>query len=160
MKQTAYKINQGNYLIYQDGRLFSEQTKKFKKWSKDTNGYMRCTIWNNNKSITVSQHRLLAEIFIPNPLNKLQVNHINGVKYDNRLENLEWVTQSENGLHSFANGLQKVTKPCKKVIDTSNNKIYDSVTEAAKHNGISRSHLSNMLTGKFNNKTTLKLYGK
>jgi hypothetical protein len=121
---------------------------------------MRCTIWNNNKSITVSQHRLLAEIFIPNPLNKLQVNHINGVKYDNRLENLEWVTQSENGLHSFANGLQKVTKPCKKVIDTNNNKIYDSVTEAAKDNIISRSHLSNMLTGKINNKTTLKLYGK
>lgn len=159
-KQTAYKINQGNYLIYQDGRLFSEQTKKFKKWSKNTNGYIRCTIWNNNKSITVSQHRLLAEIFIPNPLNKLQVNHINGVKYDNRLENLEWVTQSENGLHSFANGLQKVTKPCKKVIDTNNNKIYDSVTEAAKDNIISRSHLSNMLTGKINNKTTLKLYGK
>ena len=45
-------------------------------------------------------------------------------------------------------------------MDTSNNKIYNSVTEAAKNNVISRSHLSNMLTGKFNNKTTLKLYAK
>jgi hypothetical protein len=159
-KQTAYKINQGDYLIYQDGRLFNEKTKKFKKWSKDANGYIRCTIWNSNMPITVSQHRLLAEMFIPNPLNKLQVNHINGIKHDNRIDNLEWVTQSENSLHSFANGLQKVTRPCKKVIDTSNNKIYESVTEAAKDNTISRSYLSNMLTSKNNNKTTLKLYGK
>ena len=93
-------------------------------------------------------------------MNKLQVNHINCIKQDNRIDNLEWVTQSENSLHSFANGLQKVTRPCKKVIDTSNNKIYESVTEAAKDNTISRSYLSNMLTGKNNNKTTLKLYGK
>jgi len=160
-KQTAYKINQGNYLIYQDGRLFSEQTKKFKKWSKDTNGYMRCTIWNNNKSITVSQHRLLAQIFIPNPLNKLQVNHINGVKYDNRLENLEWVTQSENGLHSFANGLQKVTKPnMMSVIDKVSGNLYESISEASRQTKWSVSHLSNMLTGKSINKTNLEFYGK
>jgi hypothetical protein len=143
-----------------DGSLYNHKTKKFKKWTKDTNGYMKTQIWVGGKPKNVHQHRLLAQEFINNSKNKKQVNHINGIKHDNRIENLEWVTQSENGLHSFANGLQKVTKPCKKVIDTSNNKIYDSVTEAAKYNGISRSHLSNMLIGKFNNKTTLKLYKK
>ena len=117
---------------------------------------MRTQIWTNGKCINITQHRILAQYFIDNLENKTQVNHINGIKHDNRLENLEWVTQSENALHSFANGLQKVTRPCKKVVDISSYKIYDSVTEAAKDNMISRSYLSNMLTGRFNNKTTLK----
>jgi hypothetical protein len=69
------------------------------------------------------------------------------------------VTQSENAKHSFANGLQKVTRPCKKVIDVATNKIYQSVTEAANDFKICRSHLSNMLIGRVANKTTLKFYG-
>lgn len=46
-------------------------------------------------------HRLVATIFIPNPENKLFVNHINGFKWDNRKQNLEWTTQSENELHNY-----------------------------------------------------------
>lgn len=154
---TAHKINQGEYLIYEDGRLFNMKNKNYKKWTKDTNGYMRCTIWSNNKSLTVSQHRLLAEMFIYNPENKLQVNHKNGIKHDNRLENLEWVTQSENGKHSFANGLQKPTKPhMRKVLNTITNEIYESIAEASRQNNIHVGNLCNMLNGKINNYTKLK----
>ena len=158
-KKTAV-IENSNYSICINGQLINIKNNKIKIWTKDTNGYMKTQIWLNGKAKNITQHRILAKYFIKNDLNKSQVNHINGIKHDNRIENLEWVTQSENSIHSFANGLQKVTRPYKKVIDTSNNKIYNSVTEAAKDNLISISHLSNMLTGKFNNKTTLKLYGK
>jgi hypothetical protein len=161
-QQTAkcMHIFSSTYDIYSDGKLYNLKTKKFKKWTKDANGYIKTQMWVDGKSKNIHQHRLLAEQFIPNPEFKKQVNHINGIKSDNRIENLEWVTQSENTKHSFANGLQKVTRPCKKVFDIATNKIYESVTEAARQHGICRSHLSNMLIGKITNKTTLKFYGK
>lgn len=54
---------------------------------------------------TVKCHRIIATAFIPNPYNKPQVNHINGIKSDNRIENLEWVTRSENAIHAHKTGL-------------------------------------------------------
>ncbi len=67
-------------------------------------GYLRMKLSNNGFSKRVMLHRIIAEAFIPNPLNKKVINHINNNKKDNRIENLEWCSQSENCLHSVKLG--------------------------------------------------------
>ena len=64
------------------------------------NGYVGCSVSQDGRRRSTTIHALVAEAFIPNPGGKPEVNHKNGVKDDNRAENLEWVTRSENQRHS------------------------------------------------------------
>jgi hypothetical protein len=72
-------------------------------------GYIYIGLSNNNKTKHHYVHRLVANAFISNPLSKATVNHINGIKDDNRVENLEWATQAENNKHSYDSGIKKPT---------------------------------------------------
>lgn len=85
--------------------LYPIKEKIFKQ-SLDSNGYPGVCLTKNKKELFRTVHRLVALTFIPNPENKKEVNHINGIKTDNRFENLEWNTTSENQIHSYENGLQ------------------------------------------------------
>jgi len=80
------------------------------KTSLDGGGYLKIILHKNKKKYTKKIHRLVALNLIPNPKNLREINHINGIKTDNRLENLEWVTPSQNTRHSFYMGLQKPIK--------------------------------------------------
>lgn len=73
------------------------------KWR--TNEYLDAEVHVGSKRRTVKQHRLLAQTFLVNPDNLPQINHINGDKHDNRLENLEWVSAQQNVIHSYKTGL-------------------------------------------------------
>ena len=84
-----------DYLIYNDGRVWSKKSNKFLKEFKNDRGYIQIVLSDENKKYTFTAHRLVAEHYIPNLENKPQVDHINRNRSDNRVDNLRWVNIQE-----------------------------------------------------------------
>jgi len=130
---------------------------------KHHSGYIFVRLCNGagvkQKNITV--HRLVANAFIPNPLNKPCVNHIDGNKANNRVDNLEWVTYKENTEHAIEHGLQnphnnnrhgKGNSNSRKVCQFTKTGVYirdwNSISEAARHYGAKPSTIINNIKGR------------
>jgi len=101
---------EGRYAITKKGGVWSypkacNQNRNGRWLSKRLGGSGYYSQILDGKSLKI--HRILAMIFIPNPGNKLEVNHIDGIKTHNELDNLEWCTRSENMIHANITGLQK-----------------------------------------------------
>lgn len=79
------------------------------KQKKTRDGYLETTLFKNGKPQFVRTHRIVAGAFCENPQGKLEVNHIDGNKLNNRADNLEWVTSSENQKHAYKMGLQTIS---------------------------------------------------
>lgn len=98
--------------LYQVSNMGRVRSCKYGKWkvlkpATINKGYFFVNLWRNGEGKHYLVHRLVAEAFIPNPDDKPQVNHINGVKNDNREVNLAWCTSSENRQHAYDAGLNK-----------------------------------------------------
>jgi hypothetical protein len=95
------------YKISKDGNIYSLKHKKLLKPQKNRKGYLWVTLYNGNKYSRFSIARLMAMVFIRKPKINEQINHKNGIKTDNRIENLEWCSYEENMIHANKNGLIK-----------------------------------------------------
>jgi len=143
-----------NYLINSKGQVFSLFSNKYLIPQKNGNGYYHFSLSNNKKVKIITVHRLIAMHFIENIDNKPFINHINGIKTDNRIENLEWCTHRENCNHAYKTGLTKNTiiavkkSNSKIVLDINTGIFYNSVKEVADLYG----YLPNVLRNKLNNK--------
>ena len=100
------------YSVSNYGNIRNDFTGRILSTSVNNNGYCVVTICNGNYRQKFV-HRIVAQAFIENQKNKKTVNHINGIKTDNRVENLEWATHSENVRHAYLNGLAVMTDEIK-----------------------------------------------
>ena len=132
---------EGYYKINKKGEVFSLDRKvkfrdfeitvnyKKKKSTKLKTGYYAVGLWKDNKQYLATIHSLLAETFIPNPNKYRCINHIDGNKENNSLENLEWCSNSHNVQHAYDTGLAKTNK---KVICVETGIVYASIAEASR----------------------------
>jgi hypothetical protein len=104
----------------------------------------------NTKAKRTLVHRLVGTYFIPNPENKPHINHKNGVRGDNRVENLEWCTHMENIQHAYRSGLANPAKGANhyrsiRIMNTQTGDVYESLTVATKRLGVCRLTINKIL---------------
>lgn len=92
-----------------------------KTTKEQNNGYLYVNLWKNSKMKSKKIHRLVAEAFLDNPQNKPQVNHIDGNKENNCVDNLEWISASDNCKHAYNSGLSNPIKNLPKDLKGKNN---------------------------------------
>ena len=154
------KEYQGDYLVSNKGRIKSLKFKlpRIRKDGNNGHGYRFIPLTKNGVTKNFYIHRLVAEHFIPNPENKSTVNHKDGNKNNNCVDNLEWATQSENSQHGFDTGLNKQksgaeNKSSKAVIQYSLSgdfiREYVSMTEAGNTIGCAASNIGACCRGKY-----------
>ena len=148
----AYEVsNKGNVrTYYKRGTNKVGLDPKNMKIQTLSTGYSAVCIHRRNKLV----HRLVAKAFIDNPKNKRTVNHRNGIKSDNRVENLEWATYSENHAHAFKNGIRSISEYQKNAISKSSRGSNNSISKLTekdipiirtlKNDGLSNKEIGNI----------------
>jgi hypothetical protein len=105
MPRTYTKYFISDYEITREGNVINKHTGRMLKLQPNGKGYLRFAVQTENGKRFVFVHRLVAQIYVPNPDGKPQVNHIDGDKTNNNADNLEWVTNADNRRHAVDTGL-------------------------------------------------------
>lgn len=146
MPRQYKKFTIDDYEITRDGNIINKHTGRYVKPQPNGKGYLRVSI--GKKLMFV--HRLVAEKYIPNEGNKPQVNHKDGNKSNNCVDNLEWVTNQENRNHAVKNGLQVSGERCsyskltKSQVSFIREHTEITSTEMAKVFGVSRTTINDI----------------
>lgn len=129
----------GLYQVSNLGRVRNVKSGNIKKLSVNCkNGYVSVSLFKSGKRKVFYTHRLVATMFIPNPNNLEEVNHLSEVKTDNRVDNLEWCSHEYNMKYGSRNKRQSNTmtgrKPTnfKKVVCVETGQVFNTITEAKK----------------------------
>lgn len=129
-----------NYEVSSLGRVRNIETGLILSGTK--NNYIQICLRKEGTRNILDVHRIVAKTFIQNPENKPCVNHIDGNKHNNRVDNLEWVTYSENTRHAFRTGLIQITnnhisnRIKQKVLCVETGQVFESLNQVAKYLGV------------------------
>ena len=139
-----------NNQISSYGNVKGAREKELKTWLR--NGYKSVSLYYKGRKHTFNIHRLVAENFIANDLNKECVNHIDGDKQNNNMSNLEWCSPKENTKHALENNLAKKSKQpvIQFTLDGKYIQQFNSIKEAEYKTGISNKHISSVCKGSRN----------
>lgn len=136
-----------DYEVSVYGEVYSKRKQEVLIPQTNIHGYRFVTLYNENGPKMHTVHRLVANAFIPNPENKPQVNHEDGIKSNNRVTNLIWATNGENEKHAFEHGLKHPSGQKKvRIIETG--EVFDSLHECARQLGGNFKAISNCIRGK------------
>lgn len=136
--------NQGNVKNLRNGYVLNPSIR--------SDGYKSVLLSKDGKKLSMRVHRLVAMYFLENPKELPDVNHINGIKHDNRASNLEWCTESMNSQHALESGLitTKYTNKTILVYDKISGELlftFESVRQCAKFLGVNPSPIYRVLKG-------------
>ena len=138
------------YYISDIGKVYNKENKELCQWI-DNVGYKQVNVRKDKKKYYKRVHRLVAEAFIPNPDNLPQVNHKDGDKTNNKVSNLEWISNKDNTQHGYDNGLYTTKHRCIGVIAISKEdgtkKEFSSIRSMCEELNLNRKTVSNILNG-------------